>query len=255
MELSEQVVLVTGASRGLGAAIARAFGAQGATVIVNYYRSEDSALTVAEAVRAAGGRAFPFRADVREREQVEAMVAAASQRYGPLTTLVNNALPTYRFDPTERRSASEMAWSDYQNLIDGVLKTAYNAVQVCLPGMMAQSFGRIINIGTNLVANPVVAYHDYTTAKAALHGFARNLATDLGLYGITVNTVAPGLLEGTDASQYTTDRLKDALRAAAPLRRITRPEDVAGAVLFFASPWAAAVTGQSLNVDGGFVMT
>lgn len=255
MKLSEQVVLVTGASRGLGAAIARAFGAEGAAVVVNYLASEAAALAVCEEIRQSGGQALPFRADVRDADQVQAMVQAAAGRFGPVTTLVNSALPGYRFDPAARKSAAETSWADYQALLDGVLKAAHNTVQAVLPEMTAAGFGRIVNIGTNLVTSPVVAYHDYTTAKAALLGFTRNLAADLGVYGITANTVAAGLIEGTDASRPTTEKVKEAIRAATPLRRLTRPDDVAGAVLFFASPWAGAITGQCLLVDGGLVMS
>lgn len=115
-------------------------------------------------------------------------------------------------------------------------------------------FGRIINIGTNLVQHPVVPYHDYTTAKAALLGFTRNMANELGADGITVNMVSGGLLKITDASKATTDEVFEAIKNSTPLRKVTAPEEVADAVLFFASPWARAVTGQNLLVDGGLVM-
>lgn len=120
--------------------------------------------------------------------------------------------------------------------------------------MKEMKFGRIINIGTNLVQNPVVPYHDYTTAKAALLGFTRNMANELGAHGITVNMVSAGLLKITDASKATTNEVFELIQNSTPLKKVTAPEDVADAVLFFASPWARAVTGQNLIVDGGLVM-
>ncbi len=252
--MKDQVILVTGASRGLGAAIARAFGEQGAAVVVNYHHSAGKAAGVAAAVEAAGGRALAVQADVRDFEQVKAMVERAEAELGPVSVVVNNALVNYSFDPVARKDAFSIPWEDYQAQIDGTLRGAFNACRAALPGMRERRYGRIINVGTNLFQNPVVAYHDYTTAKAALVGFTRNLAAEVGQFNITVNLVAGGLLEETDASAATTKEVKDIVRSITPLRRITTPADVAGAVLFFASPWARAITGQSLVVDGGLVM-
>ncbi|QZA34274.1 3-oxoacyl-ACP reductase [Hydrogenibacillus sp. N12] len=255
MGLERRVVLVTGAGRGLGAAIARAFGQQGSAVVVNYYRSEDLARSVVEAIRRLGGRAVALQADVRDLAQVESMVREAADVFGqPVDVVVNNALVNYRFDPEVRKPAWEISWDDYQAQIDGTLKAAFNTVRATVESMMERKFGRIINIGTNLLNHPVVAYHDYTTAKAALLGFTRNLAQDLGPYNITVNTVAGGLLRMTDASSATTPEVFALIEANTPLRRVTTPEDVAQAVLFFASDWAAQITGQYLVVDGGLVM-
>ncbi|MBE3562698.1 MAG: 3-oxoacyl-ACP reductase [Hydrogenibacillus schlegelii] len=255
MGLERRVVLVTGASRGLGAAIARAFGQLGSAVVVNYYRSEDLARGVVEAIRRLGGRAVALQADVRDLAQVESMVREAADVFGqPVDVVVNNALVNYRFDPEARKPAWEISWDDYQAQIDGTLKAAFNTVRATVDSMMERKFGRIINIGTNLLNHPVVAYHDYTTAKAALLGFTRNLAQDLGPYNITVNTVAGGLLRMTDASSATMPEVFALIEANTPLRRVTTPEDVAQAVLFFASDWAAQITGQYLVVDGGLVM-
>jgi 3-oxoacyl-[acyl-carrier protein] reductase len=120
--------------------------------------------------------------------------------------------------------------------------------------MKELNFGRIVNIGTNLFQNPVVAYHDYTTSKAALLGFTRNMANDLGKYGVTVNMVSGGLLKMTDASSATSEEVFQLIESSTPLRKVTEPAEAADAILFFASPWARAVTGQNLVVDGGLVM-
>ncbi|WP_313444954.1 SDR family oxidoreductase, partial [Brevundimonas sp.] len=130
---------------------------------------------------------------------------------------------------------------------------ALNLIQATAPGMAAARFGRVVNIGTNLFQNPVVPYHDYTAAKAALLSLTRTAAGDLGPDGVTVNMVSGGLLRTTDASAATPEAVFDLIAGMTPLRSVTTPEEFADAVLFFASPWSRAVTGQNLVVDGGLV--
>ena len=252
MQLNEQVVLVTGASRGLGAAIAKAFGREGARVIVNYYQSEEKAHDVARAI---GEHGLPVQADVREPDQVGAMVQRARDHFGtPISTVVSNALINYRFDPAEREEAGAIQWAHYEEQLEGSVRSTLNVLQACLDGMRARGVGRVIAVGSNLVQNPVVPYHDYTTAKAAQLGWVRNMAQELGADGITVNMVSGGLLRTTDASAATSDEVFGIIESTTPLRKVTTPEEVADAVLFFASPWSRAVTGQNLIVDGGLVM-
>lgn len=172
----------------------------------------------------------------------------------PITTVVNNALVDFRFDPVAQDSALELEWDKFNTQFEGSIKGALNTVQACLNNMKEQEFGRVINIGTNLVQNPVVAYHEYTTGKAALLGFTRNMAKELGQYGITINMVSGGLLKQTDASSVTTEEVFGIVESITPLQKVTTPQELADAVLFFASPWARAVTGQNLVVDGGLVM-
>jgi 3-oxoacyl-[acyl-carrier protein] reductase len=252
--LRDRVALVTGSSRGIGAAIARALGAHGATVAVNYLSRQDRAQEVVDDVRAAGGRAQAFAADVTQPAAVTAMVAEISERFGPVNLLVNSALRAYAFDPLTRRTAWDIPWEDYEQQFTGSVGGAFNTCRAVLPSMREQREGRIVNLVTDLVERPTIGYHDYTTAKTALLGFSRNLAADLGPFGITVNCVAPGLVYPTDASRRTTDEQRDELEAATPLRRLATPEDVAGAVLYFASEWSSFVTGACLFVDGGLVM-
>jgi len=250
--LNDQVVLVSGASRGLGAAIARSFGAAGARVVVNYFQSKEAAEAVAAGI---GDRALPWQADVRDAEAVQAMVDGAAEHFGsPVTTVVSNALIDFRFDPAAKPSADSISWADYQAQLEGSVQGALHLLQACLPSMRDDGFGRFIAIGSNLVQNPVVPYHDYTTGKAALLGFVRNMAAELGPDGITVNMVSGGLLDTTDASAATSDEVFDIIRNSTPLRTVIQPDEMADAALFFASPWARAVTGQNLIVDGGLVM-
>lgn len=252
MNLQEQVVLVTGGSRGLGAAIVKAFAREGARVVINYFSSQDKAEALAQEI---GEHAIAIHADVRKLDEVNDLFQKAKKYFhSPITTIVNNALIHYAFDPVKRKDANAIEWNDYLAQFEGAVQAALNTVQAGLPAMKEMKFGRIINIGTNLVQNPVVPYHDYTTAKAALLGFTRNMANELGAHGITVNMVSAGLLKITDASKATTNEVFELIQNSTPLKKVTAPEDVADAVLFFASPWARAVTGQNLIVDGGLVM-
>jgi 3-oxoacyl-[acyl-carrier protein] reductase len=251
MLLSDQWVLVTGGARGLGTAITRALVREGAGVIVNYSKSE----TLAHALREElGERVLPVQADITDTAAVARLFETAHAQTGQaIVSVVNNALADFQFDGDARPSIDSIDWSRFQQQLDGSLKGALNTMQAAAAGMRSRGFGRIVNVGTNLFQNPVVPYHDYTAAKAALLSLTRTAAHDLGPDGITVNMVSGGLLRTTDASAATPEFVFDLIANSTPLRRVTTPEEFADAVLFFLSPWARAVTGQNLIVDGGLV--
>ena len=251
MQLSEQWVLVTGGARGLGQAITRALAREGAGVVINYHRSAAAAQALAEEL---GPRAIALQADVTDAAAVQRLFAVAQERTGGrISAVVNNALAQFSFDGDARPKLGDIAWERFSQQIEGAVKGALNTMQAALPGMRAQGFGRIVNVGTNLFQNPVVPYHDYTAAKAALLSLTRTAAHDLGPDGITVNMVSGGLLRTTDASSATPEAVFDLIASMTPLRRVTTPAEFADAVLFFLSPWARAVTGQNLVVDSGLV--
>ncbi len=251
MQLSEQWVLVTGGARGLGESITRALAREGAGVVINYLASDTAARALAEEL---GPRAIALQADVTDAAAVQRLFAQAHERTGqPVSAVVNNALAQFRFDGDARPQIGDIAWERFQQQIDGAVKGALNTLQAALPAMRAQGFGRIVNVGTNLFQNPVVPYHDYTAAKAALLSLTRTAANDLGPHGITVNMVSGGLLRTTDASRATPEAVFDLIAGMTPLRRVTTPAEFADAVLFFLSPWSRAVTGQNLIVDSGLV--
>ena len=254
MKFRDRAILVTGASRGIGAAIAKAFAAEGGIVIVNYRTNEAAAEAVAAECRALGGEALAIAADVTSPEAVTAMATRIAEEVGRLDTVVNNAFAPYRFDPDNRARFWETPWESYEQQFEGAVKAAYTVSSAMLPLLQRRSGASIVNLGSDLVTRPSIPYHDYTTAKTALTGFSRNLAAELGPLGIRVNCVAPGLVYPTQASADTPEDVREMLIAQTPLRRIATPEDVAGPVLFLASDWGRFVTGQVLHVDGGLVM-
>ncbi|MHC3127872.1 3-ketoacyl-ACP reductase [Brevundimonas sp. GN22] len=250
MHISEQIVLITGGARGVGAEAARAFAREGARVVINWRSSGDAAHALAAEI---GEQAVALQADVIDRAAVEAMLAKADQHYGgAVTTVINNALD-YSFNGDARSQMETIGWDEFASQFQTVIHGALNVIQAATPGMKAKGFGRVVNIGTNLVQNPVVPYHDYTAAKAALMSLTRTAAGDLGPHGITVNMVSGGLLRTTNASAATPDAVFDLIAGMTPLRSVTTPQEFADAILFFASPWSRAVTGQNLVVDGGLV--
>lgn len=253
MRIENAIVLVTGGARGLGEHLSRAFAREGARVVVNYHASEDRARAL---VRELGeDRALAVQADVTDAHQVRDMVTQAREHFGaPITVAVNNALVDFSFNGDARPTLEHLTAENLTQQFHGAVVGALNVMQAVTPGMGQAGEGRIINIGTNLFQNPVVPYHDYTAAKAALLALTRTAAKDLGLQGITVNMISGGLLRTTDASAATPDEVFDFIAAGTPLGRVTTPEEFANTALFFASDWSRGVTGQNLVVDGGLVM-
>ncbi len=255
MLLKNKVGLVTGASRGVGAAIAKAMAREGASVVVNYFQSKAKAEAVVQEIIHGGGQAVALQADVTNPHQVNAMIDESVKAFGRLDILVNNALPNYAFNPTANYVSIEtVTWENFETQFRGAVSGAVNVVRASLPQMKTQGGGSVINISTNLVYNPVVTYYDYTTAKAAMIGLTRNLAAELGKHGIRVNLIAGGLLSVTDASAPTTKEVFEFVAGITPLRKVTTVEDFAESVLFFASDFSRAITGQSISVDGGLTM-
>ena len=192
-QLTGQLAVVTGASRGVGAEVARVYAREGALVVVNYFNSKEKGESVAAEINAAWpGRAFAAYGDVTVKEDMVKLVAAAEAHFGmKVSVVVNNALPKYQFNPgASMASIRTVKPEDFEQQMKGTLAGAVNTVQAALPSFEAAKFGKVVNIGSNLVYNPVVTYYDYTAAKAALVGLTRNLAAELGPMGVRVNLVA-----------------------------------------------------------------
>ncbi|WP_055085996.1 3-oxoacyl-ACP reductase [Kocuria salsicia] len=253
MRIENTIVLVTGGARGLGEHLSRAFAREGARVVVNYHSSEERANALVQEL--GEDWALAVCADVTDAQQVRDMVARAREHFGaPITVAVNNALVDFSFNGDARPTLDTLTAENLTQQFEGAVVGGLNVMQAVVPGMAEAGEGRIINIGTNLFQNPVVPYHDYTAAKAALLSLTRTAAKDLGPQGITVNMISGGLLRTTDASAATPDEVFDFIAAGTPLGRVTTPEEFADTALFFASDWSRGVTGQNLVVDGGLVM-
>ena len=253
MRIENTIVLVTGGARGLGEHLSRAFAREGARVVVNYHSSEERANALVQEL--GEDRTLAVRADVTDAQQVRDMVARAREHFGaPITVAVNNALVDFSFNGDARPTLDTLTAENLTQQFEGTVVGSLNVMQAVTPGMTEAGGGRVITIGTNLFQNPVVPYHDYTAAKAALLSLTRTAAKDLGPQGITVNMISGGLLRTTDASAATPDEVFDVIAAGTPLGRVTTPEEFADTTLFFASDWSRGVTGQNLVVDGGLVV-
>ena len=241
--------LVTGASRGIGAATARALAEDGWAVGINYSRDRDGAEAVAGSIEADGGRALALGADVTDGQAADQMLARLTDELGPVLVLVNNAGMTA--DNLSMRLSDE----DWSRVLEVNLTAAFRLTRDALGPMMRRRFGRVINVSSvsGLRANPGQA--NYAASKAGLIGFTRTVAAEVARRGVTVNAVAPGLIETELTRDFTGNGAdangSSALLDAIPARRPGSPEEVAAAIRFLASEQAAYVTGAVLPIDGG----
>lgn len=248
MLMKDRVVLVTGASRGIGAATAKLLAAHGAAVVVNYHGSEAAAHEVVAEIEGAGGTALAVRADVRDPVQVKAMVERATAELGPLDTAVLNASIQFPVVPF-----LDYEWGAFEAKLLGELGAAFHCVKAVAPGMIERGSGCIIAVSSGLSRHPGPGFCAHSTAKSGLDAFAKSLALELGPRGIRVNVVAPGLTL-TDATAFVPEEQKQAMARMTPLGRNALPEDVAGAVLAMACDATGFVSGAYVPVSGGILM-
>jgi len=241
--LDGKSALVTGASGGIGAAIARALHAQGAVVALSGTRREALESLAAEL----GERAFVCPADLRDSAAVETLVEAAEQAVGPLWALVNNA------GMTRDMLALRMSDADWQSVLDVDLSAPFRLTRTALRGMVRRRAGRIINISSIVGTTGNAGQANYAAAKAGLVGMSKALAQEVASRGITINVVAPGFVV-TPMTDVLGDAQRTRLTDAIPLKRLGQPEDIAGAVAYLASDEAGWVTGATLHVNGGMAM-
>ena len=247
MLLDGKTALVTGASRGIGRAIALCLAAEGARVAINYAGNVKAAEEVKAIIEAAGGTAILCQADIADSAAVEAMIADVVKEFGTIDILVNNA------GITRDTLLMRMKDEDFAKVLDTNLKGVFYCTKAVSKLMMKKRLGRIINMASvvGLVGN--AGQTNYAAAKAGVIGFSKSAAKELASRGITVNVVAPGFI-GTDMTAGLPESVKEKMLTDIPLGRMGEPEDVASAVLFLASDQASYITGQVVNVDGGMVM-
>ncbi|HET7371170.1 MAG TPA: 3-oxoacyl-ACP reductase FabG [Gammaproteobacteria bacterium] len=246
MNLKDEIVLVTGATRGIGKAIAAALGEAGATVIGTATSAEGAKrIDTALAEKSINGRGMVL--NVTDAAAIDEVVKTISADYGPVTILVNNAGIT-RDNLLLRMKPEE--WAD---VIDTNLGAIYRLSRACLRGMMKARHGRIVNIASVVGVSGNPGQANYSAAKAGMLGFTKSLAREVASRDITVNAVAPGFID-TEMTQALSEAQREPMLAQVPLNRLGAPEDVAAAVLFLASPQAGYITGETLHVNGGMLM-
>ncbi len=246
-QLQGKSAIVTGASRGIGRAIAIELARRGASVVVNYNTSEAAAHEVVKTITEAGSTAIAFKADVSRLDEATALVKAALDAFGKLDILVNNA------GTTRDTLLMTMSEEDWDAVISADLKSVFNCCKAAIRPMIRARSGRVINISSVVGLAGQGGQTNYAAAKAGVIGFTKSLAKELGSRNITVNAVAPGFIP-TALTDVLTEEQKQAILKATPLGRFGAPEEVAYAVSFLASDEAAFITGAVLSVDGGLVM-
>jgi len=250
VEQDGRVALITGASWGIGAAVARLLASRGMRVVVNYRSGRDEADDVVASIRSADGRAMAVQADVRDQAAVLGMVEQVRAAMDEVEILVHNALIPYAV-----KSFNGISWDELGGKLDQEMRAAFLMTKAVVPGMIMRGYGRIVYLGTVLSQRPREGMIALGTAKAALSSFARFVAQELGPCGITVNVVAPGPVEHTNVAEASLDQKHKRRQAArTALGRIASPDDVARAIAFYAGDDGAFITGTTAPVNGGLLM-
>lgn len=245
--LTGKIAVVTGASRGIGRAIALKLAEEGAAVIVNYNGSEEKALEVKQEIEAAGGRADIYQCDVSDYGKCEEFIAEIIKEYGQIDILVNNA------GITRDGLLMKMSEEDFDKVLKTNLKGAFNTIRFASRQMLKQRKGRIINMASVVGVTGNAGQANYAASKAGIIGLTKAAARELASRGVTVNAIAPGFIE-TDMTKILPEKVKEATVSQIPLGKFGQVEHVAAAAAFLASEKAEYITGQVLHVDGGMAM-
>jgi 3-oxoacyl-[acyl-carrier protein] reductase len=249
--LEQRVVVVTGGSRGIGRAIALAFGRERARVALTYHSQPERGEATAAEVRALGTDAIAVPMDLADRASIAAAFAAVAERWGRLDVLINNAVRWGTRGPWDAPLFEDLDPAEWAPTFEANFEGHYTAIQRALPAMRAGGWGRIVNISSGIAVDGLPGSGAYAGAKAALHGLTRTLARELGPAGILVNVAMPGLTLTERVRERVPTALRDQLSSASPIRRLLAPEEVAPAIVFLGSAANTAVTGEIIRVSGG----
>lgn len=245
--LEGKIAVVTGASRGIGRAIAVRLAGEGATVVINYNGSKEKAEEVKQEIEGAGGKAAVCQCNVADFDQCQAFIQKVIDEFGRIDILVNNA------GITRDGLLMKMSEEDFDQVIETNLKGAFHTIRFASRQMLRQKSGRIINLSSVVGVTGNAGQANYAASKAGVIGLTKSAARELASRGITVNAIAPGFIE-TDMTSVLSEKVKEGAAAGIPLGAFGKPEDVAAAAAFLASDEAGYITGQVLHVDGGMVM-
>ncbi len=248
LSLSGRRAVVSGSSRGVGFAVAQALANAGADVAINYIANEKKAQDALDSLKKINPSSISVKADVSTPEGAGRLVSEAEEAFGGVDILINNA-----HGRIMRNVFLKSGWDEHQAHMDSILRPAFHLSRRVIDGMKSGGWGRIVNIGNNMLIQPVKGYSALTSAMGGLLGFTRNLAAEAGPWGVTVNMVSPGFVL-TEEAPNTNASVLQAIKDSTPLGRLATPEDVSGAVLFFCSEAGRFVTGTNLSVDGGRIM-
>lgn len=250
-EIGEKRVLVTGSSSGIGRAIARQFGTEGARVAVTYHSDEEGAENTAGDIVELGGTAVTVRYDLADGESIERAVHSVAEEWRGVDVLVNNAVVWARTPPADAPAFEDLEPSEWRKLVRGNLEGAFLTTQRVVPFMRENGWGRIVNISSNLAEDGLPGSAPYAAAKAGLIGLTNALAVELGPHGILTNVVLPGMTLTERGQETIPSHVRDTVAAETPTNELTRPEDIATLVTYLGSERNGHVNGESIRVTGG----
>ncbi len=244
-KLEGKISVVTGGSRGIGAAIAKGLGREGATVVINYNHSNEEAQAVVKGIEAMGSSAIALQADISDAEATRLFIEKVLDQFGRIDILVNNA------GITRDKTFKKMSFEEWHKVIDTNLSSVFNTCKIALPSMLEQKYGRIINISSVIGQAGGFGQTNYAAAKAGLIGFSKSLALETARGGVTVNCICPGYI-ATEMVNAMPENVREAIIALVPMKKLGAPEEVAKGVIFICE--SEYMTGQSLNLNGGLYL-